>query len=1247
MRSKKESMNKKRRNEKELRAIALFGIYLIISLTVVSAYAIRESNGIQTDLKGSVSTVLIGFLNFMLPSVSAATGCCMITNSGEYCKEGVQQSDCSTGYYGGKCSDVPNGECNLGTCIQQNGDCDAQTFKKKCGDSFGFWNPATLLEINSCTPSCCIFTQNNIVVDAQWVFFKNKCEKNQLVKDGELDVITQDITYKACRESIPPKTTGYCTLTAKSECKFMAKSECDAQKGDFSSQKCASCISNYTKEAYNGNQGYGVYNFDSCKGPENIVESCGIEEIVENVNGVPRCVLKTCTLNLPFTNLNYDMAFFKKGQVAINGQLRNTPSSLSIDQGQQVCVNFQGPGEQHYKATCQLGELMVFGVDDERKTICTYNAQTGITQDTANKYLECSTCGDDKWTGKNLGSVLSKVFSFLGADFINPKWWDYWVQNPGLCSQSRCEGLGGGNCVFTDNNDCVPKYAPANQDICNECSTTEASSPWNKCGEEVQCTSRGYCQLSSNKMNPLAGATICTIQTLTQQALITAVQKTADGLGVTKAAQDARNAAIAKEKDKFEGFGKSYAAQWNNKVTVMNFIPGLLKAIFFTPSILLKAATSGSSSLTDSERRTVTNDYLDANPAIREQFNSEQGYNGNMDQYLADLKTNQVLDKPGLNWAAGFDFLVTFLGGTSAKSTMAEKLSSLNAEALALAKQKAALEEKQRLAKIANDAAAAKKAADDLAALQIKTDQVAKAQADAQNKITAEAAKIADAEKSLTTTDTTPATAPTATGNQIAPVLILSGTETLAAFDNYNFAADSGAMDANGNYVAQLRDGSIIMWNGRQTYFVDNKPATDSQRIGISTYFEASIRNDPTRFEKPVVTLPPVTTTPKVPAGAESVTTGQAIRGFTGDAVAPSPTLGQQSSQTTVGKCSFTVIASTLPKENASNVLELNKLNDINSFSSRVVATKVYRNCVCNVQTKRYEQCIDESRRYVEATTFTDLTGVQNEINRLNNLNVNCRNSNAQSKILDPTKLNTDPKNLICLNNAPDIMVFSQTWKKTEVYHPGEKVTEDFMAKYCTADTSKLNVCDRARLASLVAAPTETSAPSTESNTPAPVLIDEATQNENPETALPVKDVGLKFGKAYHWFFQKDAAIVQVDYLGETEMVTVKQDLFGQNYVVKVRSTYPGTSKQINWNLGIDADPEKGIDEYSAFERATTIQRGNEILNDASPTGYSYMELYDQLSMSNDPRAKSIIANLPDPYWLMKLIPALEKYNKQ
>ena len=853
MRTRKESSMRRKRNEKELKAIAIFSIYLMVSLTVATAYLLRVDNDLANGVQNvpgqsSLSLMLIKFLNLIIPSVSAATtGCCMKTLSGEYCKDDVKQSDCSAGYYGGKCSDVPQGACNIGTCVQQNGDCDAQAFKQQCEDNFGLWYDQQLLEIPSCTPTCCIFSNGNQVVDAQWVFFKNKCSRSPVATGTNLTVTTDDITYSACKARIPAKTTGYCTLRSQAQCKFMTKEDCDRQSGEFSSQKCASCISNYTTGAYNGNQGYGVYNFDSCNGPENIVESCGIEEIVDTVNGAPHCVAKTCPLEIKFTNLNFDMAYFKRGEVEVEGPFgsvkRAAPFSFTLDQGQQACIKFQGPGEQHYKAVCELGNLMTFGVDDNRDKVCNY--ANGITNDVANNYKECSKCGSAKWTGKNLQGILSQTLNFLGADLINPKWWDYWVVAPGLCDASECNSMGQGSCVTAPNNDCVPKFSPTKQDICNECSTTEASSPWNKCGDSVQCTSRGYCKLSQNQMHPLAGVSICIIETLSQQALVTGLQKTI-GPYISDFAKKQEEDSIKNRLATSDSVKQEYATILEDKkgdIPIISSIGKWIGAVLASPSIWTNWATSGSQGASDADLSLAAKNALAADPELAAHYSDLATAGGNKQTALSlavrDARTNSLLDQPGLNWAAGYDFIVQFFApGQNLRSVWGDRilnyqqtLQTKNTELTALQKQADQL--KQQLAANRNGAGAADMAAQ----LDKYNEAITKKQIEV--KASEDAVKAAqDASNYQTSVEQT------AAAKAAQTVAVGSAGHTITSigkidYAGYDFSPDRVEIVGN-TYIATFSDNKKVTYDyAKDAATLSGQGTNPTVAVQIKTYFDA------------------------------------------------------------------------------------------------------------------------------------------------------------------------------------------------------------------------------------------------------------------------------------------------------------------------------------------------------------------------------------------------------------------------
>ncbi len=647
------------------RAIALFSIYLMVSLTFASASAMAyQPDELNNDGLKSFAEFAIEVLDFLMPGVSAQESCCIKTENLDYCRDDVSSADCDVSLVPGKCTDISVPECQIGTCVQENGDCDANYHKQRCDDAGGFWSSNSLLEIPACTPTCCVLKDEGEIVDSEFVFFRNKCEKLPAVEDEGLDFEERELSYTACKNIVPPLTKGYCTVEAEAFCIYTTKEDCDGREGEFDNKKCASCIEDYDQECFNGEQGYGVYNFDSCGGPGTILTSCGINQICEeDDNGNVACEDKVCSLDIEFTNLGYNTAHLKSRQVEVQVkegiaeivQVTSGAKSFTLTQSKQACVRMQGPGEQHYKATCVFGELLTFGVDDTREKICAFG--NGRTYDKDNDYEPCNDAGQSKHFFTGSQGYFSKAMDFMGADLITPKWWDYNVINPGISDESSCKAMGTGDCINAPNNDCVPKYPPANSDRCHVCSTTEASSPWDKCGELEQCQSRGYCKLVEYNMHPLAGVTICTIQTLAQQAVASAIAKFTDASGIRKYFEDLRNG-IAKnsppgsthegDDTSLGGIQDAYADKindWQDQTPgrqAASLIPSLLGAILSTPGIIARGLLGeGLGRFGDAA------DWVSGTSGAENEVN--------------DIASR--LNKPGVNILSGLDFLVTYFGG--------------------------------------------------------------------------------------------------------------------------------------------------------------------------------------------------------------------------------------------------------------------------------------------------------------------------------------------------------------------------------------------------------------------------------------------------------------------------------------------------------------------------------------------------------------------------------------------------------
>ncbi|MFC1685964.1 hypothetical protein ACFLZZ_03000 [Nanoarchaeota archaeon] len=595
------------------RIFAVFTIYLMFSLTIASAYAIaipeEEIMSKQSPL-ASLSLFFIEVLDSMLPGVAADDDfCCERTTTGSYCIEMDRDAseDCDVPLTPGRCSADIDG-CFIGTCIQQNGDCDAYMPQQKCEDSFGVWDSRPLLEIDACTPTCCIYTDDEKIVDTEHVAFRNKCERLPQFEEEELNLEERNVNPVTCRSLVDVETNGYCTFIDKAVCEFTTFGECNEDGGNWEGNKrCASCVPNFEircpSEKDPIEQGFGAYYFDSCGGPGDIYDACDIEEVCEADEGeIAHCEDKTCPLDIRFTNLGYDTEYFKANEVEIEGMfegnyintkvLAGTEEAINgynLQHGEQACVRFQGPGEQHYMISCIFGEMQVFGVHDSRENICTFNGENANGAD--NRYETCQLSGQNKgvheYGAGSFGKLLSKTFSFLGGDLLTPKFWDKWAffAGPlGLSTEQRCkaegvpqenrnaviggdepEQYGGTHCIATkENNDCVPKYAPATNDYCNTCSTNEASNPWNKCGEETQCTSLGYCTQQENRANVLASATICLAETTAQTAILTGIRAIADNDKTRKYFEDARTK-LRGDEESAEAAKKELSDTWADK----------------------------------------------------------------------------------------------------------------------------------------------------------------------------------------------------------------------------------------------------------------------------------------------------------------------------------------------------------------------------------------------------------------------------------------------------------------------------------------------------------------------------------------------------------------------------------------------------------------------------------------------------------------------------------------------------------
>ena len=435
-------------------------------------------------------------------------------------------------------------EEKVGVCLQMDGACDINVTQSRCEDSpnYGLLAlkanglPASITEIPGCQPGCCVFSKSNTFVKAEWTYYKRRCD--YLADVYNLNIEKTDDNYAVCLDKNPKAVQGYCRRLES--CAPSTQENC--ADGDFSLTSCPNCKPNTKTKCYLGD----VYNYDSCDIPSTRADECNMNvehcETVDDNNA--ECVPSSCNISLNFTTLHYNTASLKSGEIKAyteqfkDGQSFNTsdPNAdkvLTLQEAQSACVQYQGPGERHYTYTCMNGKLTKEALNSDRKEICYWNTTNGMAQKRENNYKNCGQCGtgSEKWY---LSGDLIKTWNLIakntGMDVLNTEWLDYNLLPPaGLCDADICKNIGD-DCVYIqydpdvssgfqkETNDCVPKYAPADSELCTECMNTKASSPWNKC-TPLACTSRGYCESGDIAFDLGAAITICTMETFAMQYL--------------------------------------------------------------------------------------------------------------------------------------------------------------------------------------------------------------------------------------------------------------------------------------------------------------------------------------------------------------------------------------------------------------------------------------------------------------------------------------------------------------------------------------------------------------------------------------------------------------------------------------------------------------------------------------------------------------------------------------------------------
>jgi len=463
-------------------------------------------------------------ISFSSKEVVAAEsgGCCVYSESlGTYCSEDVPESDCSGNFFGGTpCSSLSSNACDKITCVEADGTCSAQKFKKQCMDEGGLPKDAALSSVPECSEGCCQIIRDGETINQYGVIFGGQC-----INDA--DTLGLDYNFLPNVECPSLEEQIGCCVPYDGDCSFTTAVGCNADfyAGSMCSDSrfvdmCRPCGEATTRKCYQGD----VWLFNDCDEPVEKVQGCGLNsEICREEDGTASCEDTSCEIDLSYTTLTYDTGYFKAGEVGVeykdvDGDLifeeiqvnDGTRYSVNIPSGGTACVQYQGPGETHVVYTCSLGIAgeSAISIFDAREKICEWNKTTDSAMVRTNDYLECSECSDVAGsTGSDLMNWLSRLAEIGGWKALDVSMWDYWVFGPGECDEKdSCTEQG--DCVHIDHNWCVPKYPVDNSESCSLFTDSKSGSPYDK--YESACCAFGNCDLKNDKkINWAASLAIC------------------------------------------------------------------------------------------------------------------------------------------------------------------------------------------------------------------------------------------------------------------------------------------------------------------------------------------------------------------------------------------------------------------------------------------------------------------------------------------------------------------------------------------------------------------------------------------------------------------------------------------------------------------------------------------------------------------------------------------------------------------
>ena|GEM_PF-4980116 len=507
MKIKKRKKYLKNESEAVLKSIALFSIYLMISLTFLSAHSFALNP--EEKSEESKENVFIKILNWLIPGANAAEveNCCAVDKTGRnFCSEEVSEADCYIWRAGRSCDEVD--ECREGVCVPlENGKCLDGIEKIKCEyENAGRWYAAEKDTVTDCQVGCCVtpnkaqcFQEEKAACERQGYLWDSSSEQECKLKCAAVEYGCCDesgVFTNKHREACEGKFYGHAIYCSQVIGSGVRKCE-DIRPGDGSTDKDM----------------FDCYCYDSTGKREGIAPSPKVEHVTaegEITEGSGDCsATEICK--------DEDGEMGEAAQCKSTNCIDNCASCdfPSLKSGESLCANVlpghfnpgaRSSGLKNFIIRCQNGEIKAddsYDPDASREKICVETEEESFmtTKAVKNNWEGCQGCGE---SGVDILDVLGYVpvvgpgiGRIFGGDVCRSDTpFDALLTSGGeICSErGMCESYD--HDFWAPIGSCNPLHPPGREDKCASCGEG-GDSLTNVCTEE-ECEHLGNCQFESD-----------------------------------------------------------------------------------------------------------------------------------------------------------------------------------------------------------------------------------------------------------------------------------------------------------------------------------------------------------------------------------------------------------------------------------------------------------------------------------------------------------------------------------------------------------------------------------------------------------------------------------------------------------------------------------------------------------------------------------------------------------------------------